>query len=83
MKISVRQYLDLELPEESVEEVFRKHLDELCGGEMDSSGRFFNWEERGHGNTVRCYSDKKPTKLQLAAINLRFVMRRHAPKDEE
>lgn len=67
------------LDERAVEAVFHARLDSLCGGPdvylNDKTGEVEEWENTGHGSGITRVEDKKPSKLKLAALNLRQLLK--------
>ena len=79
MKVSTTVVQTVELDARACEEVFNTRLDSLCGGKdvylNPKTGKVEEWDDTGHGSGITDVVDEKPSKLKLAALALRELLK--------
>ena len=83
MKVHTTVVQEVTLDGNAVREVFTKQLNSLCGGEdvyLNDKGELEEWEDTGHGSGMTHVVSKKPTKIQIAAIELRGLLHKERMK---
>lgn len=75
MKVSTTVQQEVVLDSRAVDEVFKKKLDTLCGGEdvYLKDGWLEEWEDTGHGSGLT-HQRGRATPLQKAALALRDAL---------
>lgn len=77
MKVSTTVRQEVVLDGDAVNDVFKKRLDDLCGGEdiyLNGDGWLEEWEDTGHGSGIT-HQRGRPTPVQKAALKLRDALR--------
>lgn len=88
MKVVVTRLESIELDGHAVDEVFKKRLDSMCGGEHTyidpETGKVMDWEDTGHGSGLT-EEVKDPSPRMVAALKFRAELTkiRHAEIDAE